>query len=417
MRHKSVICCSPKTYTLQVNIIIFILNTDEELSRFLITEKMATNVKTLMFDNHFIQTASAARRCDHFCSSVLKALDYLGVHELIHRDIKPENIFASPSSMHEGDFDYKLGDFGLTESVAFATNDRGSHYFKAPETRSSRAQMPNADVYCLYATLVMIKDVQGFRRYSLPQSTRPEWPDLNNEDVMALIESTRKHPALVKWAKMADQDPQKRPDAGDVLNEYFKDVGRTLVTEQIMYKRKVFAEICRPMYGVATPQSPPETREAAERKRKLDMMAMGADNPAQYEVTVLDGIDTHHEHLESEMDHPNKKPRLGDPDPEVLTSLSDTQLDKYILVIRQVQKSRDAYRIDTNFSKDVPSSLTLSGYADAVERRRAGVSSPGDDPKFIPRKAVPRKCNARKGNSKKTKSKTGLTSTLESARV
>jgi serine/threonine protein kinase len=409
-----------ETDTVQVNIIAFIQNTEEELSRFLMTEAMSTNVKVLMFDNHYIQHASAALRCDRLSRAVLKALDYLAVHEVVHRDIKPENIFANRRG---NDYDYKLGDFGLAESIAFAKNDSGSHYFKAPETRFSRPQSPNADVYCLYATLAMVKDVQGYRRYALHESKRPGYPDLNNEDVIAFIEGTRKDPALVKWAKMAEQDPKKRPDAGDVLDEHFPDEGRAPVTQAVIYKRKVFAEICRPKYAVTISKwrSPPETREAAERKRKLEVMAMGADDPAQFDVTKLGNFDTNYGHCESETDHPNKKQRVGDPDPEVLKSLTDTQLARHIRAIVEVQQIRAAEAgsiIDTDFSKGFkPDSLSISEYAEAAERKRADALSSGDAPKLISKRAAPGKPNAKKFKSKKGSARSGLTSMLSSARV
>jgi serine/threonine protein kinase len=399
---------------LQKNIVPFIQDSDEELSDVLITECMSTNVKSLMWNGHYVLGASSPLRYEHFLEDVLKGLDYLAVHDLVHRDIKPENIFANPSQMHEDDYDYKIGDFGLIEHITSATNNSGSHYFKAPEVRCSKAQLPNADVYSLYATLVMVKDVQGYRRYSLHASKRPEYPDLSDKDVVTSIEGTRKHPALVKWAKMAEQDPEKRPSAGGLLEEHFRHVGRAQFTRQILQKRRVFKTICRPKYNVAPPLIPPPsaTKENAERKRKLYEAALGADNLAQYDATELDALDK---------GHLNKRQKLDPPDPAVLKSLSDSRLDEWNLAIAR-EKDNRAFdpdsQIDSNFSEGpLPKKLLFLGHGNAAEHKRADALAPSDALKSHSKNVVPGKSNAKRDKSKKGHAKSGLTSRMGSARV
>ena len=70
------------------------------------------------------------------CYQILRALEYLNLHNIIHRDLKPENIlFVAPNDLR-----LKVTDFGLSRKIDarshMATTICGTSLYVAPEVTS-----------------------------------------------------------------------------------------------------------------------------------------------------------------------------------------------------------------------------------------------------------------------------------------
>src|SRR4051794_37361789 len=69
---------------------------------------------------------------------MLLALQCIAAHNIVHRDIKPENILWECDA--NGDYQFCLGDFGLSNDPRLAHTVAGTEPFMAPEVFLRQSQ-------------------------------------------------------------------------------------------------------------------------------------------------------------------------------------------------------------------------------------------------------------------------------------
>ncbi|KAB5585219.1 kinase-like domain-containing protein [Coniochaeta sp. 2T2.1] len=94
---------------------------------------------------------------------MLLALDCIAKHKIVHRDLKPENVLWEYND--QGDYHFRLGDFGLSNNPELAVTVAGTEPFMAPEVFNCQEQTSKIDIWSLFATVVWVKNVDNFRLY------------------------------------------------------------------------------------------------------------------------------------------------------------------------------------------------------------------------------------------------------------
>ena len=135
------------------------------------------------------------------------ALNVIHTNNLVHLDVKPDNIFIK-------DDKFKLGDFGLANSIDAGDTDEGDNRYMAREMLAFHSvDRARCDIFSLGATMYRIclgRELPG---------SGDEWNDIRN-DKLDQLEGT--HPELKRYiAEMMHSDPSKRPAAKELLTREF----------------------------------------------------------------------------------------------------------------------------------------------------------------------------------------------------
>lgn len=135
------------------------------------------------------------------------ALNVIHTNNLVHLDVKPDNIFIK-------DDKFKLGDFGLANSIDAGDTDEGDNRYMAREMLAFHSvDRARCDIFSLGATMYRIclgRELPG---------SGDEWNDIRN-DKLDQLEGT--HPELKRYiAEMMHPDPSKRPTAKELLTREF----------------------------------------------------------------------------------------------------------------------------------------------------------------------------------------------------
>ena len=164
---------------------------------------MAGNLKDLVERSPHVDTESLYLVV---LRQMLHAVACLVSHKLIHRDIKPENILFEETDGHS--YHFRLGDFGLSNEVTVARTVAGTEPFMAPEVFNRKTQTYKVDIWSLFATIVWVRNTDGFRdlcnRMSVP-------------DVHEWLVNISRQPAYRDYQTMASRNPRDRPHARDLL--------------------------------------------------------------------------------------------------------------------------------------------------------------------------------------------------------
>lgn len=148
--------------------------------------------------------------CETALHHMLQALDFLAVNHIIHRDLKPENILYVSQ---RGQYQFQLGDFGLSNRQFIATTFAGSLLYMAPEIIQQGSQTPKVDIWSLYVTILWTLDVKGFR---------DGWRTLQGyDDIQRAILLASKADSVSIVQEMARPDPEKRASAAQMLIKLF----------------------------------------------------------------------------------------------------------------------------------------------------------------------------------------------------
>lgn len=160
--------------------------------------------------------------CETALHHMLQALDFLAVNHIIHRDLKPENILYVSQ---RGQYQFQLGDFGLSNRQFIATTFAGSLLYMAPEIIQQGSQTPKVDIWSLYVTILWTLDVKGFR---------DGWRTLQGyDDIQRAILLASKADSVSIVQEMARPDPEKRASAAQMLIKLFGGRGLTTPRGQI----------------------------------------------------------------------------------------------------------------------------------------------------------------------------------------
>mmetsp|Transcript_32039 Transcript_32039/g.41187 ORF Transcript_32039/g.41187 Transcript_32039/m.41187 type:complete len:798 (+) Transcript_32039:99-2492(+) len=202
------------------------------------------------------------------CAQVASALDFIHCQDVVHRDLKTANI------LFDGKFNAKVCDFGLAigaESPMKMLFVGGTESYMAPEVLLAEDYGPPSDVYSLglvIASLLSLKPIGEEYRGDIPlDRTCFEEEGEDSEEVVAYEEShvhedsplspiepilvrhprtffeasseeIRQHadptapPSLIELAiQCCSNDPDSRPDAGDVVI-WLNDILTTLSADQ-----------------------------------------------------------------------------------------------------------------------------------------------------------------------------------------
>ncbi|KAI1270259.1 kinase-like protein [Xylariaceae sp. FL1019] len=140
---------------------------------------------------------------------ILQALDFLATRNIVHRDIKPENILYVK---RDGNYNFKLGDFGVSNSESQAQVLIGTLLYIAPEILRGQRQTHKADVWSLYVTILWTSNVRNFREES---------PELegNLDHLHEFIQSCAGDVKEIQ--EMARDNPEERASAAQMLVKCF----------------------------------------------------------------------------------------------------------------------------------------------------------------------------------------------------
>jgi serine/threonine protein kinase len=135
------------------------------------------------------------------------ALNVIHTNNLVHLDVKPDNIFIK-------DDKFKLGDFGLANSIDAGDTDEGDNRYMAREMLSFYSvDRDRCDIFSLGATMYRIclgRELPG---------SGDEWNDIRNG---TLDELDGTHPEMKRFiAEMMHPDPSCRPTAKELLTREF----------------------------------------------------------------------------------------------------------------------------------------------------------------------------------------------------
>lgn len=137
---------------------------------------------------------------------MLLALQCIAAHNIVHRDIKPENILWECGS--NGDYQFCLGDFGLSNDPSIAQTVAGTEPFMAPEVFLRQSQSTKVDIWSLFATFVWINNTAGFRNSCSRYGA---------QDIHEWLARIARLPEYARTRRMASMNPKKRPSAEDQL--------------------------------------------------------------------------------------------------------------------------------------------------------------------------------------------------------
>ncbi|KAI1762300.1 kinase-like domain-containing protein [Hypoxylon sp. FL1150] len=141
---------------------------------------------------------------------MLSALDYLAYKGFIHRDVKPENILYQTN--HLGKYDFKLADFGISNTVAAARTPTGTPIYTAPEIHADpKYQTPKADIWSLFITMLWVFNVGQFRSI-----LNGRGPAVTRVQVFAMGNAIT-NPEVEHMRNMAIFDPKYRASAAQML--------------------------------------------------------------------------------------------------------------------------------------------------------------------------------------------------------
>ena len=146
---------------------------------------------------------------------MLQAIDFLAVQGIIHRDLKPANILYT---CREGEYQFQLGDFGLSTRQVVAVTFSGSPLYMAPEMFSNQQQTHKVDVWSLYVTMLWTLDVCGFRQASRISKSLANV----QRDILNVASSET---AVSPIREMASPDPEERASAAQMLVEHYDGEG------------------------------------------------------------------------------------------------------------------------------------------------------------------------------------------------
>lgn len=156
---------------------------------------------------------------------MLQAIDCLSFNNIIHRDVKPANILYD--SLPGGEYQFQLGDFGVSNHAISATNTAGSPLYMAPEMFQKGTQTSKADVWSLFVTLLWTLDVQDFRQRSTQFKTI--------ENVLeAVLFAASKADVVSEIQEMAFLDPEKRASAAHMLVKHYNGAGLSTPRTQVL---------------------------------------------------------------------------------------------------------------------------------------------------------------------------------------
>lgn len=137
---------------------------------------------------------------------MLLALQCIASHQIVHRDIKPENILWETSET--GNYHFCLGDFGLSNDPNIARTVAGTEPFMAPEVYHRQVQTTKVDIWSLFATVVWVRNTDGFRdtcaHFSAPH-------------IHSWLRKISAMPEYASIRKMAEMRPKMRPTAENQL--------------------------------------------------------------------------------------------------------------------------------------------------------------------------------------------------------
>ncbi|KAL6409740.1 Serine/threonine-protein kinase RAD53 [Ilyonectria robusta] len=147
---------------------------------------------------------------------MLSALDFLAYNGVVHRDVKPANILYDTTS--KGKHNFYLGDFGLCHKTTIAeTLGIGTKIYMAPELNrlgpqeiSGTGSQAKADVWSLFATMLWILDVNGYRERSSAFWT-------HQEAVGAVVYEADNSAGMASIREMAIYRPELRASAAQML--------------------------------------------------------------------------------------------------------------------------------------------------------------------------------------------------------
>lgn len=97
---------------------------------------------------------------------------------------------------------------------------KGTPIFSAPEMAEGGSQTPKADVWSLYATLVWVLDIDGFR-------AAPSMHRTADECWRAVLAVASRQTILSLVQEMARRDVDQRASAAQMLVKHFKGQGLT----------------------------------------------------------------------------------------------------------------------------------------------------------------------------------------------
>lgn len=144
----------------------------------------------------------------------LQALDYISYQDLIHRDVKPDNFMFKEL---RGQYDFLLGDFGLSNRTTVAHTFAGSPLYMAPEMFQKQCQQTHKiDMWAFLVTMGWVLNVGRLRALDKAKTIE--------EIHLEVLTESRNWP-LSDIQEMAIYDPAKRASAAQMLIKCFNGQG------------------------------------------------------------------------------------------------------------------------------------------------------------------------------------------------
>jgi wee1-like protein kinase len=169
---------------------------------------------------------------------IASGLAHMHAHQMVHLDVKPENVYRSHGV-------WKIGDFGLSDSVASTTHQDGDNKYLAREMldESQLALPQKCDVFSLGASIYELLCNSPLPPYG------PAWHELRNGNIVFPDDVSREFCELLR--AMMHSDPEQRPTAAEILLH-------RVLTEQDLKSAKIENQR-------NTPRTPRTPRTATKR--------------------------------------------------------------------------------------------------------------------------------------------------------